>query len=172
MIDKRPPLENDDGDPPCWAHLAESGSEHVGREDLAELVENLADAVIICDPAGTIVFWNAAATRVFGWTPSEALGENLDLIIPERLRARHWAGYRRVIETGTTDYGGRLLEVPALHKDGHGISIAFTVSLLRVAGRDRVKGIAAVIRDDTARWEERRQLRRDLAALDHKEAPQ
>lgn len=132
--------------------------------ELARLLWNLADAVIICDPAGDIVYWNPAATRIFGWTTAEARGGSLDVIIPERLRARHWDGYRRVMQTGETSYGDRLLEVPALHRDGRTISIAFTVSLLTDPADGSVTGIAAVVRDDTARWQERRRLRAELAA--------
>ncbi|MGZ4708113.1 MAG: PAS domain S-box protein [Acidimicrobiales bacterium] len=128
---------------------------------LARLVRDLADAVVICDPDGTIRFWNTAATHVFGWTADEATGASLDLIIPERLRDRHWAGYQRVMATGRTDYGGRLLEVPALHRDGHTISIAFTVSLLRRSPENAVTAIAAVIRDDTERRQERQRLRHE-----------
>ena len=79
------------------------------------------------------------------------LGRSLDLIIPERLRARHWDGYRRVMQTGRTEYGTRLLEVPAVHRDGRTISIAFTVTLLKRPGEQRPYDIVAVIRDDTAR---------------------
>jgi hypothetical protein len=67
--------------------------------------------------------------------------------------------------TGHTSYGGRLLEVPALHRDGHSLSIAFTVTLLRWADDRRPRAIAAVLRDDTARWEERRRLHRELAEI-------
>ena len=132
--------------------------------DFAHLVRDLADAIVVCDRRGRIVFWNAAAARIFGWTTDEAIGESLDLIIPERYRARHWAGYDQVMETGTTTYGDRLLEVPALHHSGATVSIAFTVSLLR--GSDgEVWAIAAVLRDDTTRWQERRAMRRELAQL-------
>ncbi len=130
---------------------------------LGSLVRNLADAVVIADAAGTITFWNEAATRLFGWAAEEAVGRSLDLIIPERQRQRHWTGYQRVMATGHTDYGDRLLEVPALHRNGTRLSIAFTVTLMRDDGR--VVGIAAVLRDDTERWQERRRLREELAAL-------
>lgn len=152
------------GDPACWAHLFEEGT---GPDDtqLARLVRGLADAVIICDSAGNIVLWNDAATRLFGFSADEAFGQPLDLIIPERLRTRHWEGYRTVMHTGHTDYGDRLLEVPALHKDGRRLSIAFTVSLLTEPGRSTPVGIAAVIRDDTARWQQQRETQKELSAL-------
>jgi PAS domain S-box-containing protein len=131
---------------------------------MRRLVDELGDAVVIANAEGTIIFWNAAATRVFGWPASEALGQPLDLIIPERLRARHRDGYRRTMTTGHTDYGDRLLEVPALHRDGRNLSIAFTVTLLHDADAPRPSAIAAVIRDDTERWQERRRLEAELAA--------
>ncbi len=153
------------GDPPCWAHLFGDADESIRDEVLARLVRDLADAVVICDPEGTIVFWNTAATRVFGWPADQVVGASLDVIIPERLRDRHWQGYRRVMETGETSYGDRLLEVPALHRDGQTLSIAFTVSLLRGSDGGPVLGIAALIRDDTERWQERRRLGQELERL-------
>jgi PAS domain S-box-containing protein len=153
------------GEAPCFAHLLDDAPLSVDDHVLAQLVRTLADAVVIADPDGTIAFWNDAATRLFGWSEAEAHGRALDLIIPERLRARHWDGYRRVMATGHTDYGGRLLEVPALHRDGHTISIAFTVTLLTAPGAPPT-GIMAVIRDDTARRSELRAARRRLAELD------
>ena len=133
--------------------------------DLTALVAAAGDAIILADTAGTIRLWNPAAERIFGFSPSEVLGSSLDLIIPERLRARHWAGYREVMRTGQTRYGTDVLRVPAIRKDGMRISIAFTVALLR-APDGQVSGIAAIIRDETARWEEEQQMRRRLAELD------
>lgn len=150
------------GEAPCFAHLLGDGA--VDDRALASLVHQLADAVVIADIDGTIVFWNEAATRLFGWSADDAVGRTLDLIIPERQRERHWAGYRRVMATGHTDYGERLLEVPALRRDGSRLSIAFTVTLVR-DDAGRVERVAAVLRDDTSRWQERRRLREELAAL-------
>jgi PAS domain S-box-containing protein len=130
------------------------------------LLRSLADAVVLADPAGAIIFWNEAATNLFGWSEEEAIGRSLDLIIPERLRGRHWDGYRRVMETGHTEYGSRLLEVPAVHRDGHTISIAFTVTLLLRPGERRPEAIAAVLRDDTARRRELLALRDRVASLE------
>ena len=126
---------------------------------LARLVVDLADAVVVADTSGTIRFWNHAAERVFGWTEEQALGASLDLIIPERQRPRHWEGYERVMATGTTKYGSDLLRVPSLHADGGRRSIAFTVTLLE-DGAGNVTGIAAVVRDETERWNEEQELRR------------
>jgi PAS domain S-box-containing protein len=152
------------GDPPCWAHLFEDGTSGVSDRVLAELVRHLADAVLIADGNGTIVFWNDAAERLFGWTAADAIGQTLDLIVPERLRNRHWEGWHRVMATGQTKYGESLLEVPAQHREGRPLSIAFTVSLLTDSG-GTVTGVAAVFRDDTARWQERRAQRDEIARL-------
>jgi PAS domain S-box-containing protein len=122
-----------------------------------------ADAIIAASADGTIIFWNAAATRIFGFSEAEALGRSLDLIIPERFRPRHWEGYRHVMATGVSKYQTSVLRVPALRKDGQPLSIAFTVSLL-----DTPEGrvIAAIARDDTAQWSEERELKRRLAELE------
>ena len=123
------------GEAPCFAHLFEQPAE-IGDQHLAELVRTLADAVVIADGDGTIVLWNDAAERLFGWPAADAVGKSLDIIIPERQRDRHWTGYRQTMATGHTDYGDRLLEVPALHRDGHRLSIAFTVTLLKRSGEE------------------------------------
>ena len=135
------------------------------------LIEGTDHAVIVADLDGVICFWNPAAERIFGRSRSDALGESLDIIIPDKLRARHWDGYRRVMQTGQTDYAGRTLAVPALRHDGTRISVEFTVTLLRDAP-GALRGIAAILRDVTAAWREQRtlhariaELERELAAL-------
>jgi PAS domain S-box-containing protein len=149
---------------------AGSGMKTSNLETLAgyqQLVEALGDAVIICDCDGVIRLWNTAAERLFGFTPAEALGSSLDLIIPERLRERHWAGFTRTTATGQTRYQHDVLRVPAMHKDGRTLSIAFTVGLLLAAQRT-VTGLVAVIRDETKRFAEERDLRKRLAELEGK----
>ena len=142
------------GDPPCWAHLggdAAGGTAALPVTDelLAAVTRVMGDGVVVADPDGRIAFWNAAAERIFGWPAAEAVGESLDLIIPERNRSAHWAGYGKVMETAETRYGSDLLRVPALHRDGTRRSIAFTVALL--TGADgRVGGIVAVELDPAA----------------------
>ena len=127
------------------------------------LLNSASDAVIATDREGRITFWNAGAERIFGFTATEASALSLDLIIPENLRARHWAGFRRTMETGTSRYGlGDLLSVPGLTKDGRRISVEFTVVMLRNA-RQEITGIVAVMRDVTRRFDEVRELRRRLA---------
>jgi PAS domain S-box-containing protein len=135
--------------------------------DFEKLVAAAGDAVVAADPKGRITLWNAAAQRIFGFTPAEALGQSLDLIIPGRLRERHWQGYGKVMHSGETRYGAEVLRVPALRKDGRPLSIAFTVTLLK---RDdgTVESIVAILRDDTARWNEERALKKRVADLEAK----
>ena len=139
--------------------------------DSRELVEAIGDAVIAADPAGAIVLWNPAAERVFGYTEAEALGKSLDIIIPQRQQQRHWDGYNKTMETGVTKYGNDVLRVPAVHKDGHTLSIAFTVALLH-APDGKVSAIVAVVRDESARFAEERNLRKRLTELETQAAGQ
>jgi PAS domain S-box-containing protein len=123
------------------------------------------DAILICDPPGTVRYWNAAAERIFGFRIAEALGVSMNLIIPERLRARHWAGWEQTMKSGATRYGeGRLLAVPALHKDGHQISIEFSIQLVKDLD-GRIEWVVAVIRDVTERYHREKVLRDQLKAL-------
>lgn len=133
--------------------------------DLAQLLDAVGDAIVVCDADGAITLWNKAAERMFGFAPEEALGLSLDIIIPERQRKRHWDGYHETMRSGVTRYGTSLLRVPAIHKDGHALSIAFTVALV-FAPDGKVDQIAAVIRDETERWKEERDLRKRLAELE------
>jgi PAS domain S-box-containing protein len=135
--------------------------------DFEALAREAGDAIVVADSAGLIVFWNRAAERIFGHSEAEALHESLDLIIPPRLRERHWDGFRKVMETGVTRYGADLLRVPAVHKDGRKLSIAFTVLLL-TAAPGKPYAIAAFIRDETARWEKEQAMAKRLKELEAK----
>ena len=126
------------------------------------ILDGAADSIVACDHDGIIRFWNPGAERLFGYLSAEAVGRSLDLIIPERLRQRHWAGYRRVMLTGETRYGtGDVLSVPAARKDGATISVEFTIYPLRSGAW--LAGMAAVLRDVTLRFNEMRELKRKLA---------
>jgi PAS domain S-box-containing protein len=131
---------------------------------LAEaLLATRSDAIVGADREGIIRFWNPGAERLFGYTADEAQGRSLDLIIPERLRARHWDGYERVMQTGQSRYGeSDLLAVPALRKDGSTLSVEFTVVALRDQAGALI-ALAALMRDVTKRFEETRELKRRLA---------
>lgn len=133
--------------------------------DLNELVSSIGDAIVVSDARGAITLWNPAAERIFGFSQAEALGQSLDLIIPQRLRQRHWDGYEKTMSTGVTRYGSDVLRVPAAHKDGRALSIAFTVAML--FGSDKKPlSVVAVIRDETHRFNEDRLLRKRLAELE------
>ena len=133
-----------------------------------QVVEGSPDAIILGDPEGVIRLWNAGATAIFGFTAAEAVGQSMDLIIPERLRGRHWDGYRKVMATGTSRYGaGDLLAVPAIRKDGSSLSVEFTIQMLKdEAGR--ITGLVAILRDVTKRFQREKKLGRRLKELEAK----
>ena len=116
------------------------------------IVDGAQDAIIFADAVGIVRLWNSGAEAIFGYSPSEAIGQDLDIIIPEKLRERHRQGYRKVMETGVSKYMKELLAVPALRKDGARISIEFSIVILK-SDDGRIVGAAALIRDVTARWE-------------------
>ncbi|HEY3211101.1 MAG TPA: PAS domain S-box protein [Actinomycetota bacterium] len=129
------------------------------------IVELAPDAIILADRDGIIRLWNGGAEAVFGYTAEEALGQSLDLIVPERFRERHWNGFRKAMATGVTRYGRELLAVPGIRKDASRISIEFSVAVLRdPAGQ--VLGVAAIMRDVSERWTEQKELRERLATLE------
>jgi PAS domain S-box-containing protein len=127
------------------------------------LLTGAADAIVATDRDGVIRFWNKGAARIFQHAEDEAIGQTLDLIIPERLRERHWSGWRHVMETGRSRYGeGDVLAVPGVRRDGTRVSLEFTIVLL-TDDAGGIGGVGAVMRDVTARFEELRELRRKLA---------
>lgn len=133
--------------------------------NLNQLIGCVGDAIIVVDAHEKIVLWNPAATRIFGYSEEEALGSTLDLIIPERQRHRHNEGCRKSMETGITRYGASLLKVPALHKSGSMLSIAFTVGML-FDEHQKVNGIVALIRDETERYAQEKALKQRIADLE------
>jgi PAS domain S-box-containing protein len=122
------------------------------------IVEGTQEAIIYADREGRVRLWNGGAEATFGHSAGEIVGQTLDPIIPERLRARHWEGYRQVMKTGVTRYGRELLAVPALRKDGTRISIEFSVVLIRTEAGE-IAGIAALVRDVSARWQREKAAR-------------
>lgn len=127
------------------------------------LLATKSDAIVATDRDGLITLWNPGAVRIFGYTADEAVGQSLDIIIPENLRARHWAGYREVMATGQSRYGeGETLSVPAVTKFGKRISVDFTIAMLRDP-QQNPNGMVALLRDVTRRFDEIRSLKRKLA---------
>jgi PAS domain S-box-containing protein len=131
---------------------------------LAEAVLSTStDAIIAADKEGIIRFWNPGAERIFGYASCTAIGQSLDIIIPERLRSRHWDGYHQVVKSGESRYGhGDILAVPGIKKDGAVVSLEFTIVPLRDGGGELV-ALAAIMRDVTKRFEEMRALKKKLA---------
>ncbi|MGW0995606.1 PAS domain-containing protein [Streptomyces sp. NPDC002520] len=131
------------------------------------IVRESSEAVVVADPEGIIQVWNSGAERMFGHTAAEAVGAGLDLIIPEKQRERHNKGYEKTVATGETRYGDELLAVPATHRDGHRLSIEFTVALLRDE-TGRLAGISAIMREVTERRNTEKALRMRLAELERR----
>ena len=136
-------------------------------DDLAlRILDGSPEAILICDRSGIVQYWNAAAERVFGFDRTETLGASMDLIIPDRFRARHWAGWEGTMRTGTSRYGeGQLLAVPAVHKDGRQLSIEFSIQLIKDA-EGQIDSVVAIIRDVTERFMRDKALRSQLRALE------
>lgn len=140
-------------------------SEISNDELCRQLVQGCNDAIIYSDRAGVIRLWNSGAEQMLGFRAEEAIGQSLDIFIPENQRARHWEGYFKVMETGVTRYAKELLAAPALRKDGSRVSTEFSMTIIR----DETGGIigtAAVMRDVSARWQKEKALRARLAELE------
>ena len=130
-----------------------------------KIVEESSDAIMFSDRHGIIRLWNLGAERMLGYAAEEALGQSLDLIIPENLRKRHWDGYFQVMESGTSRYSTEMLSAPALRKDGTRISTEFSMVLVK-GDDDTVLGVAAVIRDVSARWQRDKELKDRIRKLE------
>lgn len=111
-----------------------------------QLIEQAPDALIFANHEGKIELWNSRAEELFGHTKKEALGQSLDLIIPENLRKAHWQGFHRSLQTGTTKYHGKTLLTKSMKKDGSKIYLNLTFSMIKNQSGD-VIGALAFIRD-------------------------
>jgi len=131
-----------------------------------QIIENSQDAILFADRDGIVNLWNSGAEAIFGYKAEEIQGKNLDLVIPEKLRQRHWEGYQRVMRTGETRYGKELLKVPAIRKDGRTISVEFTILLVRNR-QNEIIGTASIIRDVTERWKQEKELKKKLKFLEN-----
>ena len=136
------------------------------NSSLSQQILQLApDAIMFSDREGIIRLWNKGAERIFGSSAEEAIGQSLDLIIPEKLRARHWEGYTKTMATGETRYGTDLLAVPAQHRDGSRISTEFSIVLLRDGAGEPI-GVAAILRDVTPQRQREKGLQDRIAELE------
>ena len=129
------------------------------RESLdARTLDDVADALICADRSGTILRWNRASHLLFGYSAEEALGQSLDLIIPEHLRAAHWKGFNTAITSGTMRLQGRPTLTRASHKSGRKLYIEMTFALVKDS-HGEVLGSVAMARDVTERVERERAAR-------------
>ena len=113
------------------------------------ILDQVADAVIFADQSGRIARWNRASAALFGFSAGEALGQSLDLIVPDRLRAAHWRGFDDAMANGVLKLQGRPTLTRALHKSGRKLYVEMTFALVAVDGA--VQGSVAVARDVTER---------------------
>jgi PAS domain S-box-containing protein len=150
--------------------MEENMDDIFSAEQLSQrIIADSNDAIMFADRQGSIRLWNRGAERMFGYSAAEALGRSLDLIIPENLRGRHWDGYYRVMESGESRYSTEMLSAPALRRDGTRISTEF--SMVMVQGDDGgVLGVAAVIRDVSARWQREKELKERIRTLEAQQA--
>ena len=137
-------------------------NEHPGHQLGDLILEQTADAIIYSNRQGMIERWNVAAAAMFGYTAPEALGQGLDLIIPEHLRAAHWRGFEAAMASGTTRLHGRPTLTRALHKSGSKLYVEMSFALVvDVAGV--VLGSVAMARDVTERIERERMSAKGVA---------
>ena len=134
-------------------------------QDLALLIDQSPDAMIFADREGIVRVWNAAAERIFGFAAADAIGGDLNIIIPESLRDAHWQGFDRAIAAGDTKYRGQSLPTKAVKSDGSTIYVELSFAIIREAGGE-VIGALANARDITERFERDRAMRRRLRELE------
>lgn len=135
------------------------------RQLSAQILELAPDAIMFADREGIICLWNKGAERIFGFSADQAIGQSLDLFIPEQLRERHWEGYHKTMATGETRYGTKMLSVPAMHQNGSRFSTEFSIVML--TGDDgKPLGVAAIMRDVTERHKKEKAMKERLAELE------
>jgi PAS domain S-box-containing protein len=129
------------------------------------ILDQIADAVIYADRSGAIVRWNRASAALFGYSPEEALGQSLDLIVPEHLRASHWSGFNAAMTRGALKLQGRPTLTRAAHKSGRKLYVELTFAVVKGDDEGEVLGSVAMARDVTERVERERAARRAWSAL-------
>jgi PAS domain S-box-containing protein len=131
----------------------------------ALLVEQAPDAVIFAGTDGVIQSWNASASAMFGFTEAEAIGQDLNIIIPEQFRDAHWKGFDRALEAGDTKYRGQSLPTRAQKANGEAFYVELSFAI--VHGRDgEVIGALAHARDINDRFEKDRASRRRMREME------
>ncbi|MEP6872021.1 MAG: PAS domain S-box protein [Anaerolineaceae bacterium] len=135
----------------------------------AALLDQGPDAVIFAGTDGVITYWNEAATRIFGHSAAVAMGQNLDIIIPEQYRAAHWTGFDRALAAGDTKYRGQSLATRSARADGTQIYVELSFGIIKDEAGATI-GAMATARDITERFTADREMRRKLRELE-KAAP-
>ena len=127
------------------------------RFELADLIlDQVADAIICTDPSGAISRWNRASVGLFGYSAEEAIGQSVELIIPEHLRAAHWNGFDAAMKNGATKLEGRPTLTRAQHKSGRRLYVEMTFAIVKDRAETEVLGAVAMARDVTERIERER----------------
>jgi len=133
------------------------------------ILRSMPEALIFCDLEGIIRVWNGGAEKVFGWSAAEAVGQSLDLIIPERMRKAHWDGFNQALARGGVKPGRTSMITRSLHKSEEFIYVDMSFEMVRdEAGQ--MLGSLAVARDATKRFNDEKALRKQLAELSAKPA--
>lgn len=135
----------------------------------AAILHSMPEAVIFCDLDGIVRVWNGGAEKIFGWSAAEAIGQSLDMIIPERMRRAHWDGFQQAIERGGVKPGRTSMITRSLHKTEEFIYIDMSFEMVRDEAGGML-GSLAVVRDATKRYSEEKALRKQLAELTAKPA--
>jgi PAS domain S-box-containing protein len=132
---------------------------------LESLIEQAPDAVVFAGRDGVIQTWNRAAADMFGYLPADAIGQRLDIIVPEQFREAHWKGFERALDDGETKYRGQSLPTRAMKAGGENFYVELSFAIVHDAG-GTVIGALAHARDINERFEQDRTTRRRLRELE------
>lgn len=142
-----------------------SNTENTAADTLpGDILRSMPEALVYADLEGIIRRWNPGAETVFGFSAAEALGQNLDLIIPERMRKAHWDGFNKAIVRGGTLPGRTSMITRSLHKSGEQIYVDMSFAMVKDESGNLL-GSMAVARDATKRFLEEKSMRKQLAEL-------
>lgn len=131
----------------------------------SELFNGTPDAILFADRDGIIRIWSHGAEMIFGYSAAQAIGQSLELIIPEKLRQSHNVGYEKVMSSGETKYANDLLSVPALHKEGSKLFSDFSIAMIKDSD-GRMQGVAAIMRDTTSQKLTEREMKERIKMLE------
>lgn len=153
-----------DGTPPDVSEVDQTTIETIGKADFFRmLIDNTSDGLLTIDESSTIVFANPAIERIFGYPPSDLIGDSLLTLIPEDLREQHLAAINRYIQTGQRNLNWDHIELPGLHKEGHQIDLS--IAFREAAPQDQ-HFFTGIIRDITERKHHQEELERFDSIID------